>query len=109
MNLFLVIEGWLQLALMLVLLVLEVWALVQALRFRPDAYVAAGRRTKGFWCAMTAGAVALGALSLLGYLGVLIGLVAIVMAGVFLADVLPALRVVMGNAQGRYGRRPRRA
>ena len=31
-------------------------------------------------------------------------LAAIVVAGVFLADVLPSLRIVMGNAQGNYRR-----
>lgn len=107
MTVFLEIERWLLLALTVILLAIEVWALVSALRFRPDAYTAAGKRTKPFWLAMTAGAVVLGALSLLGSGGTLFGLVAIVMAGVFLADVLPALRRVMGNAQGAYGRRPR--
>ncbi|WP_347041298.1 DUF2516 family protein [Brachybacterium nesterenkovii] len=99
------IENWIMLGLSVALLGIEVWALVNALRFRPDAYTAAGKRTKPFWAAMTLGAVVIGLLSLLNMLGLFFAIIGIVMAGVFLADVLPALRTVMGNAQGSYGRR----
>lgn len=99
------LERWIVTALTTVLLVIEVWALVNALRFRPDAYVAADKRTKGFWILLTVVGVLLGGLSLLGNGIGLLALVGVVMAGVFLADVLPALRTVMGNAQGPYRRR----
>lgn len=99
------IQQWILLILSLILLAVEVWALVNALRFRPDAYVAASRRTKTFWGLMTGGAVLLGFLSLpfpvgRGIGGMLFTVIGIVIAGVFLADVLPALRQVMGRAQG---------
>lgn len=99
------LEGWIVTAITAVLLIVEVWALVNALRFRPDAYTAAGKRTKGFWILLTLVGVLLGVLSFLGNGIGLLALVGVVMAGVFLADVLPALRTVMGNAQGPYRRR----
>ncbi len=105
MSIIFLIERWIMLGLSVALLGIEVWALVSALRFRPDAYTAAGKRTKPFWAAMTLGAVVIGLLSLLNMLGLFFAIIGIVMAGVFLADVLPALRTVMGNAQGSYGRR----
>src|SRR6478736_1415621 len=76
---------------------MEVFALVDALRHRPDAYVAAGKRTKNLWVAVTAVAAVLGFVSIL----------AIVAAGFYLADVRPALRRVTGRGtgshQGPYG------
>ena len=65
----------------------EVFALVDALRHRPDAFVAAGKRTKNFWMILLLVAVVLG-------------------AAVYLADVRPALRRVTGRGRrndGPYG------
>ena len=97
----------LRLVFSLVLVGVETWAVVNAARYPEAAYNAAFKRTKGFWLAMTAGALVVGILT--GLLGVSLGLLtlmiqiaALVVAGVFLADVLPALREVMGRAQGRY-------
>lgn len=89
------IEQWVLLGLSTVLLGVEVWALFHALRFRADAYTAAGKSTKTVWALATGGAVVLGLLSVVGNLGLMLTLVAIVIAGVFLADVYPALRRVM--------------
>jgi hypothetical protein len=87
-----------------VLLVVELRALTSALSFRADAFTAAGKRTKQFWCLLTGASVALGVLSVLtslsGRSSLFFMLIGIVMAGVFLADVRPALRQVMGRAQG---------
>ncbi len=98
------IQTWIFLLLALALLAIEIWALVNALRFRPDAYVAAGKRTKVFWCVLTGVAVLLGFLSIPYPIGLgssmLFMIIGIVIAGVFLADVLPALKRVMGRAQG---------
>lgn len=103
------IATYLNLAFTLVLLGVEVWAFVNSLRFPADAYNAAFKRTKGFWMALTGGALVVGALSsfsaTLGPWGLILSLAAFVVAGVFLADVLPALKSVMGRAQGHYGRR----
>jgi hypothetical protein len=79
---------------------LEAWALVDAVRRPAGAFVAAGKRTKTFWVAITAVAAAIGFVSLpfvdLGFLGIL----AVVGAAVYLADVRPAVR--------QYGGGPRR-
>ncbi|MCS6712158.1 DUF2516 family protein [Brachybacterium sp. EF45031] len=81
---------------------LQVWALIEALRFRADAYPAADRRTKGFWSGLTALALVLGVLSLpvvpvaTGGLFLVIGAL---ITGVFLTDVRPALRTVLDRAE----------
>lgn len=98
------IQHWIFVVLAVALFALEVWAFANALRFRADAYVAASKRTKGFWLALTGGAVVVGFLSLPYPLGaggssMLLMLIGIVIAGVFLADVLPALRAVMERSR----------
>ena len=99
------IQMWIFVVLSLALLAVEIWALINALRFRPDAYIAAGKRTKTFWAILTGVAVLLGFLSLPYPVGrggsMLFMLAGIIIAGIFLADVLPALKHVMGRAQGR--------
>ncbi|MGO1227583.1 MAG: DUF2516 family protein [Brachybacterium sp.] len=98
------IQMWIFLVLAVALLAVELWALVNALRFRPDAYVAAGKRSKVFWCVLTGVSVVLGFLSLPYPVGrgssMLFMIAGVVIAGVFLADVLPSLKRVMGRAQG---------
>ncbi|GAB2540174.1 DUF2516 family protein [Brachybacterium huguangmaarense] len=95
------IQSWIFIVLFGALVLLELWALLNALRFPPGAYVAADKRTKIFWVLLTAGAVLLGLIALWGAGSMLFGIAGIIMAGVFLADVLPALRRVMSRAQGR--------
>jgi hypothetical protein len=76
---------------------LEVWALVDAVRRPAGAFVSAGKRTKTFWVAITAVAAAIGFVAVpLG----MIGLIAVVGAAIYLADVRPAVR--------QYGGGPRR-
>lgn len=101
-----VIQQWVFAALAAALFAMELWALVNAARFRADAYAAAGKRTKNQWVLFTALAAVLGFLSLPFPIGgggssLLLMIIASVVAGVFLADVLPALRAVMGRASGR--------
>lgn len=83
---------------------LEVWALVDALRQRPDAFVAAGKRTKQFWTILLGVAALLGFVTLTNPLN-LFSLLAVVGAGVYLADVRPAVRQVggRGGSSGPYG------
>ncbi len=84
----------------LVALGLEVFALIDAARTRPDAFLAASKRTKNFWVAILAVATLVGFVtSPLSMFGV----AAIVGAGVYLADVRPALRQVLGKGGGRQG------
>lgn len=98
------IQMWIFLVLAVALLAVELWAFVNAVRFRPDAYVAASKRSKVFWCVLTGVAVLLGFLSLPYPVGggssMLFMIGGVVIAGIFLADVLPALKRVMGRAQG---------
>jgi hypothetical protein len=98
-------QGYVMLVLTLAALALEVFAFVHALKTRPDAFVAAGKRTKQFWMAVTGVAVLLGFVSL-GGLGFL-AIIGVVAAGVYLADVRPAVETVQGRGtgshQGPYG------
>ncbi|WP_284985501.1 DUF2516 family protein [Arthrobacter sp. fls2-241-R2A-172] len=78
----------------LVALALELWAFADCLRHRPTLFVAASKRTKTFWLALTGVALAIGALSLWGAGGSfsLFGIAAVTAASVYLADVRPALK-----------------
>lgn len=99
------------LALALVGVVLEVWALIDAARRPPSAFTYAGKRTKTFWVALTGVGAALGFLAIPPPLGlqivplfVMFG--AVVPAGVYLADVRPAVRGYRrpgGGSQDRRG------
>jgi uncharacterized iron-regulated membrane protein len=95
------LQGYIVMALSIVALGVEVYALVDCLRRRPDAFTAAGKRTKSFWLLVTGLSVLLGIVAL-GGLG-LLAIVAIVAAGVYLADVKPALDQVMGRGSGNQG------
>ncbi|MBM6401514.1 DUF2516 family protein [Phycicoccus sonneratiae] len=101
MNILGTVQGWIVLALSIAALGVEAFALVDCVRRRPDAFTAAGKRTKNFWLLVTGVAVLLGVVAL-GGLG-LLAIVGIVAAGVYLADVKPALDQVMGRGGGRQG------
>jgi hypothetical protein len=102
MNVVAQAQFWIATVLSVAAFVLEAWAFVDALRRRPDAFVAADKRTKGFWLAVT-GVCALVGFVFLMQLGSMLGLLAIVGAGVYLADVKPALDRVMGKGSRRDG------
>ncbi len=104
MDAFFQAQGWLTLALGLVAFAVEIFALVDAVRQREDAYPAASKRTKRFWVIVLAVAAALGYISI-GNLPGLIGIVGFVAAAVYLADVRPALQQVTGRGRrdGPYG------
>lgn len=95
------IQHWIVLGLSVVALGVELYALVDCLRRRSDAFVAAGKRTKQFWLLVTGVAALLGIVAL-GGVGFL-AIVAIVAAGVYLADVKPALDQVTGRGSGNQG------
>lgn len=84
---------------------LSVFGLVDALRHRPDAFTAAGKASKNIWLAVLGVAVALSILSYPDMFS-LPGILAVVGAGVYLADVRPALRRVIGRGSndGPHGR-----
>ncbi|TXR56191.1 DUF2516 family protein [Quadrisphaera setariae] len=99
-------QGFILLVLGVAALGLEVWALVQAIRFRKDAYPAAGKQTKVLWVTLTAVGAAVGFVSLGNPLGFL-SIIAVAIAAIFLVSVLPALRSVQGpggrTSNGPYG------
>jgi hypothetical protein len=77
------------LLLFLALLVLKVFALVDALLRRKYLYEAAGKQTKVFWAVLLTVAVLVN--------GPFLGIAAIIAAIVYLVDVRPALRDVAGG------------
>ena len=99
------LQRYIVLGLSIAALGVEIYAVVDCVRRRPDAFVAAGKRTKQFWLLVTGVAVLLGFVAL-GGVGFL-AIVAVIAAGVYLADVKPALDQVMGRgggqADGPYG------
>ncbi|MBR7741911.1 DUF2516 family protein [Phycicoccus sp. BSK3Z-2] len=101
-------QYWVTVVLSVAAFAVELYALVDCVRRRPDAFTAAGKRTKNFWLLVTGvaavfGFVVLGSPNSLG----IIGIIAVIAAGVYLADVKPALDQVMGrgggSTQGPYG------
>lgn len=101
------LQGGITLVLGVAALGLEIFALVDALRHPGNAYVAAGKRTKGFWLAVVGVCTAIGFITVFSPLN-LFGLLAVIGAGVYLADVRPALQQVRGRGgrgshQGPYG------
>ncbi|MFC7407111.1 DUF2516 family protein [Georgenia alba] len=90
-------QMYLFLALSLVLLGVEVWALVDLLRRPASAFVAADKRTKKFWGLVLGGAAAIGFVTIPPPLGIgilgssFLQFVAVVPAGIYLADVRPAV------------------
>lgn len=99
------IQQYLFLGLALVGLALEVWALVHAARTPSRSFEAADKRTKRFWALILAAATLIGFLALpppIGFspLPVMFGLLAIVPAGIYLADVRPAVQRYSGRGGG---------
>jgi hypothetical protein len=97
------IQVLLFLGLALVALGLEAWALIDAASRRAEAFSYAGKRTRGFWLLLLGGATVAGFLAIpaplgLGIMPVIVMLAAVVPAGVYLADVRPAVR---GYGRGR--------
>ena len=101
MNLIGSAQGTIALGLSFAILAMQVFAFVDALRHSSEAYVRAGKRTKQIWLVVTGVAVVLGFLTLGNPLN-LFALLGVVAAGVYLADVRPAVRSV-GGGRGRTG------
>jgi len=81
----------------------SVYAFVDALRRPAAAFEYASKRTKTFWSVLLGVAVALAFISIGNPLG-LLGIVSVVAAGVYLADVRPAVRTYGGGrGKGPYG------
>jgi hypothetical protein len=72
------------------------WAFIDCVRRRPDAFPAIGRQTKPIWTALTGGA----ALALfLGFspMGNIFGIAALVIAGIYLLDIRPGIVEITGG------------
>jgi hypothetical protein len=79
---------------LIVALIIQVFALIDALTHPAAAYLAAGKLTKQAWVAILA--VAMVVVLLSGWFGAL-GLAAIIATIVYFVDVRPALRRVRGR------------
>lgn len=102
------IQVYLFLLIALVAFGIELWALIDAARRPAQAFSYAGKRTKQFWVWLLVGASTAGFLGLpppigIGLLPTFLMIVAVVPAGVYLADVRPA---VSGYGGGRRRRPP---
>jgi uncharacterized membrane protein HdeD (DUF308 family) len=75
----------------------EVFAFVDALRHRADAYTAAGKLTKQIWLIILGVAMAIGFVFFLSNPLGFLAIIAFVAAAVYLADVRPALRAASGR------------
>ncbi|MGP3979064.1 DUF2516 family protein [Streptomyces sp. 8N114] len=86
-----------------VLLALAVFTFVDAALRREDAYRAADKQNKPFWLIILGLTAVVNVLQVPFFLLQLIGLVATI---VYIVDVRPALKQVMGNSRGRrWGQR----
>lgn len=92
-------QGYILLFLGVGALAIQSWAAVDAATTRSDAFVAAGKRTKAFWLAITAVATLIGFVQVFNPLN-LFGLLAFVAAAIYLTDVRPAVK----SMRGRNGR-----
>jgi Protein of unknown function (DUF2516) len=100
------VTGWIVDLIWFIELGIGVFAFVDTLRHRKDAFVAAGKRTKGLWLGITGMALLL---ILLAYpfqnagrldpLNLLV-IVAVVASSVYLADVRPAVSQMRGRGGG---------
>lgn len=106
--LILLIEKSVYLILALVCSAIEVWALVHCLTTKPLDFQRAFKRTKGFWAAITGGAVVAGFLTNPSPLGLsalplFVQLAAVTAASVYLADVRPAVQEARRGGRGSQG------
>ncbi|KGN34340.1 hypothetical protein N802_13425 [Knoellia sinensis KCTC 19936] len=92
-------QAYVLFALTIAALAVEAYAFVHALKTRPDAFAAAGKRTKNFWLAVTGLAVLLGFVALGGTI-LFLAIIGVVAAGIYLADVKPAVDSVQGRGRG---------
>ncbi len=106
------VQGTLYLVIAVGAFAFEGWALIDALRHASGAYPAAGKQTKGLWGGILGGATAIGFLALpypfgaprVSALG-LLGIAAVVAAGVYAANVRPALGNVGRSSRPRRDKR----
>ncbi|WP_404289239.1 DUF2516 family protein [Glutamicibacter arilaitensis] len=94
MDLARIIEMYLMFALSIVVGVVAVWALIDCLRHQAPRFTQEGKRTKGWWLALTGGATIISVLTVLSgpaSSGGFLQLISACVACVYLADVKPAV------------------
>lgn len=92
------VQNTIAMVLGIALFAMELFAFIEALRPRAEAYVAAGKLTKPMWAGITGACAVIGFLTMFNPLN-LFGVLAVVGAAIFLADVRPALRKMLGHSQ----------
>lgn len=102
------IQAFVFLALALVIFGVCVWALVDVLRRPAAAFPWASKRSRGFWLAITGAAAAISFVTIPAPIGVsflspIFGFAAAAAAGVYLADVRPAVSGYRSPGKGRGG------
>jgi hypothetical protein len=86
--------------------ILSAWALVHALKTPARAFAVTGKQTKQLWTIILGLAALFSFASAVGYLpGIgFLTIVSVIAAGIYLADVRPAVREVgKGGSSGPYG------
>jgi|tagenome__1003787_1003787.scaffolds.fasta_scaffold20726319_2 hypothetical protein len=98
------LQGLLTLIIGVLALGVQVFALVDALRQRTDAFPAAGKLTKPLWLVILGVATAIGVIFVMAPFN-FFALIAFVAAAVYLVDVRPAVRGLTGRGgnNGPYG------
>ncbi|WP_153396161.1 DUF2516 family protein [Ornithinicoccus halotolerans] len=94
-------QGLVSLVLGVAALVIQAWALLDAATTRSEAFVAAGKKTKGFWLVLTGVAAAIGFVFFANPFNIF-SLAAIIVAAIYLTDVRPAVRAVRGGGRGSH-------
>jgi hypothetical protein len=87
-------------------LILSVWALIHAIRIPKGAFPAAGKQTKPLWLVILGFATLFTFAAAVRYINVLsiFTIAAVIAAGIYLADVKPAVNDHRGGGnQGPYG------
>lgn len=100
MDLAMLIENYLMYALSIVVVCLAVWAFVDCVRRPAQRFAEEGKRTKGWWTALTGGGTAIALISAIpngGGGGGFLQLIAACVVCVYLADVKPAVSGKGGN------------
>jgi hypothetical protein len=98
------LQGLLTLIIGVLALGVQIFALVDAIRQRTDAFTAAGKLTKPLWLTILGVATAIGVIFVQAPFSIF-PLIAFVAAAVYLVDVRPAVRQITGRGgnNGPYG------
>ena len=100
MNLIGQAQGTIALVLSVAIIIMQAFALADAVRHPADAFVRADKRSKPLWLGVTGVALLLGVMTFPNPLS-LFTLIGVIGAGIYLADGRPALQSGSGNGGSR--------